>query len=749
MMNLHHLTGHYPASFDSSQHEMSGLSKFNYVFGSNGTGKTTISKIIAKEDNYPSCQLRWKGNSKLDTFVYNRDFIENNFGQVAELKGIFTLGEKDKTTLDNLTTAKSEKDGLLKKHQQLIQTLQGEDGLGEGNPKLAALETNFEEHCWNFKKKYENEFLPAFRGSIQSKKTFKERLLKEYQSNNAILRDLDELKIEAESIYGKNPETVIRITNIEMSRIIEHEHNPILTKNIVGKTDVDIAAMIQKLGNSDWVQKGKSYYDTNNNFCPFCQQPTPSTLEKSLNDFFDVSYRNDVTAIKNLFDGYTHESDQIQITVTSIISNDPRFIDVKQLNIQKELLGATINLNIQRLEQKLREPSTIIKLESLVNYLKGINNIIAEANAQIDKHNHMVTNLYKEKQRLNAEIWRYLLDKELDSRLNSYLDSKRAIIRTIEELTTKINTAEEAIQHKEIEIRTLERQTSSIQPTINDINSLLASFGFIGFRIAQSENSNFYKIIRDDGSDAKESLSEGEKTFVTFLYFYHLLKGSDSEDGIVSDRIIVFDDPVSSLDSDILFIVSSLIKGLIDNVRKGKGHIKQIFVLTHNVYFHKELTYNSQRKDKAMKEETFWIVKKPEKSSIIQKHDSNPIKNSYELLWQEVRNPEKSNHTIQNTLRRILENYFKILGNINPKSICGKFEGRDKVICNSLFSWVNDGSHSAYDDLYVSIDEKTVTAYLSVFKRIFENEGHIAHYRMMMGDSYVEQDTEAVPQTIS
>ena len=53
-------------------------------------------------------------------------------------------------------------------------------------------------------------------------------------------------------------------------------------------------------------------------------------------------------------------------------------------------------------------------------------------------------------------------------------------------------------------------------------------------------------------------MSEGEKTFVTFLYFYHLLKGSESDSGMTTDRIVVFDDPVSSLDSDVLFIVSRL-----------------------------------------------------------------------------------------------------------------------------------------------------------------------------------------------
>ncbi len=35
-----------------------------------------------------------------------------------------------------------------------------------------------------------------------------------------------------------------------------------------------------------------------------------------------------------------------------------------------------------------------------------------------------------------------------------------------------------------------------------------------------------YKIIRPGGMDAKETLSEGEYNFISFLYFYHLVYGA-------------------------------------------------------------------------------------------------------------------------------------------------------------------------------------------------------------------------------
>jgi hypothetical protein len=126
-------------------------------------------------------------------------------------------------------------------------------------------------------------------------------------------------------------------------------------------------------------------------------------------------------------------------------------------------------------------------------------------------------------------------------------------------LTAQITTATKDSAKKISEIRELEKQTTSIQPTIDGINSLLSSFGFQGFKLAKAASGTSYKLVRSDGSDAKATLSEGEKTFVTFLYFYHLLKGSDSDSSMTTDRIVVFDDPVSSLDSDILFIVGSLI----------------------------------------------------------------------------------------------------------------------------------------------------------------------------------------------
>ena len=139
-----------------------------------------------------------------------------------------------------------------------------------------------------------------------------------------------------------------------------------------------------------------------------------------------------------------------------------------------------------------------------------------------------------------------------------------------------------------------------------------------------------------------------------------------------------------------------------------------------------------------MREETFWIVRRDTIGSRIQRCDTNPIKTSYDLLWSEIRASNNRNAlTIQNTLRRILEYYFKILGGVDLDGICCHFEGKEKMVCKSLFSWVNDGSHFPQDDLYVSIDNSQIESYLMVFHQIFQETNNEAHYRMMMGDAYI------------
>ena len=722
------------ATYASTTEELADLAEINFIYGSNGTGKTTISRVIADNTAHPDCSVVWRSAAEVDKLVYNRDFIEKNFNQPSELKGIFTLGEKDKDTLDKIDAAKAELDSINAIIIQLRATLQGENGNGGKLAELVELETAFETRCWELKQKYDDKFQGVFTGVRGKKSAFKAKLLAESSSNSSIGASLVDLEKKAETVFGKAPQAAPVLAVPNVADLITHEANGILSKKVIGKTDVDIAGIIQKLGNSDWIKQGRKFYDPDERICPFCQQDTPPSLEDSLNEYFDEAFEADSAAIEKLYTDYKTDAERLQQGLQTLLDEPPKFLNTEKLQTESDLLDSKIRINIQRIEEKRRESSKSIEIDSLKNVCDAVKVLVETANAAILEHNTMVSNLETERTELRGQVWRFLLDKEIKSDLETFTYNKTSIEKGIEGLKTRIKDKIEERRIKEQEIQTLEKDTTSIQPTIDGINNLLKSFGFTGFALAKSVRERFYKIQRSDGSDAKETLSEGEKSFITFLYFYHLLKGSETESGITSDRVVVFDDPVSSLDSDILFIVSNLIKGLFDEIRNKNGTIKQIFVMTHNVYFHKEVSFHPKRSAEGrMKDETFWTVKKSNQGSKVQRHETNPIKTSYELLWIEVRNPDRDNLAIQNTMRRILENYFKILGNVDPDDICAKFEGKEKLICRSLFSWVNDGSHSAHDSLYVSIDDSMVESYLSVFKEIFVKTKHVAHYEMMMG----------------
>jgi wobble nucleotide-excising tRNase len=727
------------ATYATAPQSMVGLSTINFVFGSNGSGKTTISRAIACSLGHERCTVSWKAGAPLKTLVYNRDFVETNFDASKELKGIFTLGEENVDSIAKLAAAKVAVETLTKRMIERTESLQGANGAGGFRGKLAALEKSFRETCWKQKVKHDGNFAMAFQGVRDAAEKFKTRLLNERETNKATLAPLEELLKRAETVFGDEPASETTVSAVSGVALLAFEANTVMKKRVMGKQDVDIAAMIKKLGNSDWVKQGLPFYDANDSVCPFCQQEIESSFATSLAEYFDESYLAETKAIDDLNEGYAAQAAAYTNGLRGILEKPSKFIDEPQLRAEVASLETRLQTNLQRLADKQREPSLSLELESISTSVEAIDRLIGAANNEISKRNALVANIKSEKTALSAQVWRHLIDVELKDDLAAYLKEKLSINKAIGSMEAEIKKSVDERRDKEAEIVQLEKASTSIQPTIDEINGLLAKFGFHGFRLARATTGEHYALNRGNGANAQHTLSEGERTFVTFLYFYHLIKGSNTDTGIMDNRIVVFDDPVSSLDSEILFIVASLVKSIFDEVRSGKSRIKQVFVLTHNAHFHKEVTFRRgiNRKNPTG-DETFWVVRKSGQASQVVQHTTNPIKTSYDLLWNEVRQPDRNNLSIQNTLRRILESYFKILGGVELHELPDRFDGADKVACASLVSWVNDGSHFTPDDISFALDQPAVDNYLRVFRAIFEKWDHSAHYRMMMGSAYIE-----------
>lgn len=171
-------------------------------------------------------------------------------------------------------------------------------------------------------------------------------------------------------------------------------------------------------------------------------------------------------------------------------------------------------------------------------------------------------------------------------------------------------------------------------------------------------------------------------------------------------------------------------------IKDEQGRVVQLILFTHNVHFHNEVTYESYGASTAGRK-FFLVRKRAGKSSEVQQHESeNPIRTVYKSLWDEVARavdfPGESSIGLQNVMRRILENYFRILGGIKDDELIDRFENELQPIVRSLFSWVNEGSHSIIEPLYYSPTAVSTSLFLDVFENIFIKSGHGEHYKMMM-----------------
>lgn len=696
--------------------------KVNYFYGSNGSGKTTISNLIQNHEQYNESKIEWDNDEKLETLVYNKHFVKENFQNCNSIKGIFTLGKDTKEAKEFIESAKKQKE----ENKTQMETLK--KSLSQINQSINNENNNFKELCWSEKQVGEKNFKAALIGVVGSKDSFMKKCLSEIDNTSDLL-DVEILKENYHTIFKENLNKYDNFKQIDFFEIIKLENDEILQKIITGKQNIEIGKLIQKLNNSDWVKQGLEYINNDNDPCPFCQRNMNKDLVDTISDFFDETYENDCQKLKSLKQKYESENNGILLELDKIISSNIEIINTDKLVQLIETLKNTYEYNITLIDEKINAPSKIIELKQLKDTYQEIANVINEFNSKIEENNKILENIDDEKKKLISQIWKYIVSK-LQVAINNYKKKIQGLEKGKDNIETKINEYIKKNEELERQIQQKESEVTSVTHTVNEINKILTNFGFSGFRLSEGLEKGTYKIVRNDDSDVKETLSEGEYNFITFLYFYQLLQGSTETTGINKSKIVVIDDPISSLDSNVLFIVSTLVKNIIANCFDNINGIKQVFILTHNVYFHKEVTY--RHREGKRKDETYWVVKKANNQSSIKEFNENPIKTTYELLWRELDNiSETSAVSILNTLRRILEHYFSIIGGIDYEKYINELEGEEKLIAKSLVAFINDGSHSISDDFSISIGADDIEKYLLVFRKIFDKSGHINHYNMM------------------
>lgn len=730
------------------QAEISDCKKVNFIFGANGSGKSTISSFLAMYPNtntrFETSSIIWEDTNHETIEVYNRDFRYQNLQQ-ENIPGIFTLGSDSIKDINEIKRLRNELDNKEKALNPLRINL--DECKKEEKPKC---EAKFKEDVWNrILKKNEKDFLKAFEGLRNNKERFLEAVKKRKEGllgHQGTICDRDDLLKRSQALYASNPEKSkeFNIANIQylLSELNQIRNDSIWGTVIAGNTDVNISGLIKALDNSSWVSQGRQYLRDSSKICPFCQQETiTNEFRQQLESFFDKDYERKLIHLKEQHNNYNDIANQIIKSLNDISRDNDASVSIGQLNVEllttrKDLLKSKIEKNITLIEDKISEPGKRVSIVDVSDLIEEILNQLNLANENIRNHNELVDNHVLEAEKLTDDIWATCLYQE-DDLIRKYLEDMNGFEKKIKSISEKIEKGEQEIKQIRQEIIEKEKNTTSIQPSVDKINSYLRMYGFTNFSIQPVDNGkNYYCIKRDDGTEVENTLSEGEETFLTFLYFMQKVDGAIDQNHVSDKRIIVLDDPICSLDSTVLYIVSSMVRNLIKRIRDNQCRVTQLFVLTHNVFFHKEASYPLDRRNKKPTYVNYWFIRKHDNKALINPCGiDNPISSSYELLWKELKETKETSFiSIQNIMRRIIEFYFSTLGGIEMDDITEKIESaKDQMFIASLFLWMNGGSHTIPDDLFYEPDTDSLQHYKDIFRLVFKESGHIAHYNMMMG----------------
>lgn len=738
------------ATFDNEHGHIGNLNKLNFFYGSNGSGKTTISRVLNQKEDYPESTITWENKESGNIIVYNLDFVKKNFS-TSTIPGIYTMGEESIETEKQIEELREKYREKIAEKQKILNDIPEEKIQEYFFNKENACRRHYEEVCWKLKESVKGTELEEFIAGYKSNK-FKlfSKLLDDSLSNHGDIWTKEQLISYMKQMKQAEVSKVSLIIPVQVNGLQVIEKSTIFNESVVGKSNSTIGTLIEKIGNGQWVLKGKEFIEKSKGKCPFCQQELPDGFSNALEDYFDHTYTEKVGLIAQYADMYAEKTKELLTQIDNLISlPEPqnKYINTEDIKKIQTEIASLFDDNQNKISEKVQTPGNVIALQSSKSLIRKINKLIEETNERIVKYNNSIDKPQKV-DNIDSIFWRYAVS-QFEKDINNYNKEIAKLNDNCKKLQNQVKKLNSELSEITLKGKELQKHRVSIRPTVDKINRVLKSFGFTNFsmQVTSEDDETHYQIVRADGTLAKETLSEGEANFITFLYFYFSLDGTMSTAGTLGEKVIVIDDPVSSLDSNVLYIVSTLVKGICkDKILQQDSGFTQLLLFTHNVYFYHELTANPLKNWRG--KISYYIIRKINNISSIEYFGHSPIKTTYQMMWELVKKASDDISRVDriallNVMRRILEYYFKTLGNLVNNDVYDKINGEDRFICHSLLALENSQSHGFIDDTVNSTpDEDTLRRYLVVFRKIFEVHGSLSHYNMMMGiDSEAEYES--------
>jgi len=696
--------------------------KVNLVYGLNGTGKSTLSDFLYKPSDTRFTQCKMLPTVTDTILVYNQSFIHDHFYESDRLNGIFSLSKENKAAEQKIAEAQRQIVGLQDALSAKLQEIKAaQDALDKKRNDAA-------DAIWEIKTNYCGgdrvlEFcLDGLRGQ-------KDRLLSHLLNLPKPTAEpqvaIPQLKKDAEALSDASAKPLEELPELAFAQRAV-ECNPILSKAIVGNTDSSIAGLIKTLANSGWVKEGLAFLPPKipdqGSQCPFCQQRTiTASLALTIRDYFDGAYTADVSTLGSLERAYRTAVDSI-----GSCSEYTGHVLAAEYRIEFEKLHADclrlLDANLRKLGSKLKTPSTQITLEDSRATFIAFNKVVSQVNAQIKAHNTKIADREKSLAAIKGSFWE-LMRWQYDQTVSRYLADKKTAEAHIASLGGEKSNLEKKIAEKKDSLSSAQKETINIDQAVESINGRLLDLGIEDFSIKKHSDTLYRLVRRDDPNDVFHTLSEGERMIISFLYFCELSLGRLSAEDTSISRIVVIDDPISSMSHVYIFNVGQLIRRLFFQ----SDRFVQVFVLTHSLYFFYELTdTNHQRRKDSQK--LFRVVKNAS-GSHIQEMKYEEIQNDYQAYWAVINDPDQPAALLANCMRNVVEYFFNFVKRRDLNNVFQMPELQDTKY-QAFCRYVNRESHSLGQNI-LDLKEFDYDVFREGLRLVFEKTGYADHYNEM------------------
>jgi len=443
-------------------------------------------------------------------------------------------------------------------------------------------------------------------------------------------------------------------------------------------------------GTENWLQKGFAYVESKQAAneatisCPFCKQSIDGNVEilSAYAIQFNAEFnslvqrlQSHLTSLQNFnLEAAIQAINNINLTntgrITSWTTHLPNTVQPPTFNIiaDENVLRAEFQSLIASVQQKLQNPTVAVATATATVFQssgQAINTNIDSYNQSVTTYNTAITTFRSGIQTVANAFLEVEKLKRIKKRfevpiiaLCTQLSAERQTLRGLETAYTQLSLQQQTAAttfFSSYQTR-INHYLGNVFKTLFRINNVVhvAPQG----RATQSKIA--YKLTID-GKDisftpnqpfsAKECLSEGDKSTIALAFFLSKLDIDPNR----QDKILIFDDPLSSLDTNRRAYTIGIIKALFQQM-------KQVVVLSHNEYFLHEIgkDFGAAVKNTLRITENFAA-----KASVIEACDLDDlVKNDYfkhiEALEAFRTNP---NHAIKDTvlgwLRNVLESHLR------------------------------------------------------------------------------------------